>query len=377
MSRKEQSDAAGPIVVAANSAWNVANFRKELIADLIESGHRVVVVAPDDGHADRVRRLGADFVPIAVDSAGLSPFRDLRLLMNYRRVLKQVKPAAFLGFTVKPNIYGSLAAASLGIGVINNISGLGTAFMRAGLLQALVAGLYRVALRRSKTVFFQNRDDLDLFVSHRIVPSANSFLLPGSGVDLERFLPQPNRPSDNHAIRFLMIARILRDKGVVEYVEAARVIRREFPDARFQILGSAAARNRSAVPATDIERWKAEGIVEMLGETDDVRAFIVDCDCVVLPSYREGLPRSLLEASAMARPIIASDVPGCRDVVVDGMTGFLCAVRSPSSLAAAMRRMIDLSAEERAAMGARGRARVEREFDARLVSRSYLEALAR
>lgn len=367
-------DVSRRVLISANSGWNLARFRKELIETLVSDGYEVHAAASDDGHGDQILALGASFHALPINSSGLSPWDDARLLVCYRRLMREVRPGAFLGFTVKPNIYGSLAAAGLGIGTINNISGLGTAFMRRGALRFIVSMLYRLALRRSTRVFFQNREDMAMFVGERLVTTAQARHIPGSGVDLDRFTRTP-LPDNRGEFRFLLISRLLRDKGVYEYVEAARIVRLDHPAVRFQILGAAGVDNRSAVPNADIERWRVEGLVEILGETDDVRSYVEQADCIVLPSYREGLPRSLLEGAAMARPLIASNVPGCRDVVRDGVTGLLCDARSSVSLAEAMRRMIAMPLEERAALGERGRAMVERDYDVAIVRQAYMEAL--
>ena len=361
-------------IIAANSGWNILNFRKPLIIALLRSGWRVVAVAKDDGSAPAIRSLGAEFAGIDVDSSGTSPVRDVKLLAHYLRLLRQLRPDAFLGFTIKPNIYGSLAAQALGVRTINNISGLGTAFLRPGLLNRLVRSLYRLALRRSARVFFQNGDDLELFVGSRLVRAEQAARIPGSGIDLDFFRPRP-RPADPAGFRFLFVGRLLRDKGLVEYAEAARSLRSEWPDVDFAILGFAGSDNRSAVPLAEVERWQDEGIVTYLGDTDDVRPHLSAADCVVLPSYREGLPRSLLEAAAMGRPMIATDVPGCRDVVADGEDGFLCQPRSAASLAKAMAAMLALDDRQRLAMAASARAKVERGFDQSLVVNAYLGAL--
>lgn len=367
---------ARPIaVIAANSGWNILNFRRPLVEALRAAGWRVVALAADDGTAPQLRSLGAEFFPIALESSGTSPVRDTRLLVDYWRILRSIRPHAFLGFTAKPNIYGSLAAGWLGIPTLNNISGLGTAFIRRGPLNWLVSLLYRIALRRSARVFFQNPQDLAQFIDEGMVRADQARLIPGSGIDLDRFKPVQSRARSATPFRFLFVGRLLRDKGLVEYADAARLLRPRSPNVEFAILGFAGADNRTAVPIGEVERWQAEGIVTYLGETDDVRPFLAECDCVVLPSYREGLPRSLLEAAAMARPMIATDVPGCRDIVRDGENGMLCDVRSPLALARAMETMLELGPAERQAMGRRARNRVEKEFDQALVVKAYLEAL--
>jgi glycosyltransferase involved in cell wall biosynthesis len=362
------------IILSINASWNIFNFRLGLIRALQAAGHRVVALAPPDAWSERLEAAGIEYRPIAIDKQGLSPIRDLGLLRRYRRLLSEIRPDIFLGYTAKPNVWGSLAAHSLGIKVINNVSGLGTAFIRQGLLTRIVSRLYRIAFRRSATVFFQNVEDRDLFVAKRIVDRTKARLLPGSGIDTERFRPSA-APRPEGPFAFLLVARLLWDKGVREYVEAARRVRAEAPEVRFRILGFLDVENRTAVPRADVETWVGEGLVDYLGHADDVRPAIEAADCVVLPSYREGLPRSLLEAAAMGRPIIATDVPGCRHVVEGGVNGLLCAARDSASLAEAMLRMVRASPEERAAWGAAGRARIEREFDERLVAELYLEAI--
>ena len=320
-----------------------------------------------------MRELNVERIPIRIERSGLNPWADFRLFREYRRLFRQRKPAAYLGFTIKPNIYGSLAAASLGIAAIPNVSGLGTAFIRGGLLQQMVTRLYRLAFRQTPVVFFQNREDKGLFVERRIIRPAQGRVLPGSGVDLARFSPAP--PADGLPT-FLFIARLLRDKGVVEFVDAARKLRHDLPDVRLQLLGPIDAGNRTAVSHAELDSWIKEGVIDYLGVTDDVRPFIAAATAVVLPSYREGMPRVLLEAGAMGRPAVASDVPGCRDIVEDGVNGYLCQVRDPFSLATAMRRMAELPAERRLAMGEAARQRVQAEFSEEVVIGAYLKALA-
>jgi glycosyltransferase involved in cell wall biosynthesis len=345
-----------------------------LIRALRSAGYEPVVIAPQDPAVDdRMRDLGVERIAIDIDRSGINPFADLRLLARFRSLLKGLRPAAYLGYTIKPNIYGSFAAASLGIPALPNVSGLGTAFIRGGPLQMIVTRLYRTGFRRAPVVFFQNEEDRQLFLQRRIVRPDQARVLPGSGVDLERFRPAP-RAAD--APVFLFIGRLLRDKGVVEFVDAARSLRPEYPNARFQLLGPVDKGNRTAIHRSEIDSWVAEGVVEHLGTTDDVRPFIAAATAIVLPSYREGLPRSLLEAAAMTRPLIATDVPGCRDVVVDGVNGYLCTARDAGSLAAAMRRLAQLPPAQRLAMGEAGRHRVQERFSEAFVVRAYLDVLA-
>ena len=362
------------IVLSINTSWNIVNFRSNLIVRLQREGYDVVALAPADAHSDALVAMGVRFFPIDIDSKGLSPVRDLMLAARYYRILRQVRPVAFLGWTIKPNVYGSLAAHALGIPVINNISGLGTAFIKVGLLTRIVQRLYRTALARSATVFFQNRHDRDLFVAQRLVRELRTALLPGSGIDLAQFVPQPF--GEGATPIFLMVARLLRDKGVVEFAEAARIVRKTRPDIEFQLLGFLDVQNRTAIDRDTVEGWERAGTLHYLGEAADVRPYLARATAVVLPSYREGMPRSLLEAAAMGRPLIATDVPGCTEIARAGDNAFLCAPRDAWSLADAMLGLLDLSADARAAMGRRSREIAEREFDVSVVEARYLDAIA-
>jgi glycosyltransferase involved in cell wall biosynthesis len=362
------------ILISINAAWNIVNFRRGLVGALLGAGYRIVAVAPEDGYGGSVAAIGAEFHSLRMDRQGVSPARDLLLLLRYYRMLRRLGPDIFLGYTPKPNIWGSIAAHALGIRVINNVSGLGTAFIRPGALMRIVVALYKVAFHRSRTVFFQNEEDLALFLGRKIVRRGQARLLPGSGIDLEKFAAADPAEEEGR-FAFLLIARLLWDKGVGEYVEAARLVRAEAPGVQFRLLGFLDVANRTAVPRSDVESWVEEGLIDYLGESDDVRPHIAAAGCVVLPSYREGLPRTLLEGAAMARPLIATDVPGCRQVVDHESNGLLCTVRDARSLADAMLAMLRMSPEERKAMGAAGRRKVEMEYDEKIAIERYLEAI--
>jgi len=363
------------IVISINTAWNIFNFRAGLIRALIEAGYEVIALAPHDQYSQRLQELGCKVVDLPMDNNGTHPGRDLLLLARYYSVLRTLRPHAFLGYTIKPNIYGSLAAHALGIPVINNIAGLGATFIRDSLITKVVKALYKTALKRSHKVFFQNADDLALFTKAGLVSQDAIGLLPGSGLNLDQYLPAPVDASASRPFRFLLVARMLKDKGVEEFAEAARLVRRVHPASEFHLLGADGRNNPNGIPAAVMAAWQSEGLVVYHGKTDDVRPYLSAADCVVLPSYREGVPRSLLEAAAMARPIIATDVVGCRDAVQDKLTGMLCEVRSPESLAEKMLAMIALPSTQRAAMGTAGRRMVEEKFDEQIVIQKYLQAL--
>ena len=368
--------AAPLVVVCANLAWNLVNFRAGLIRALLAAGYRVLAVAPPDPAMEaRLRALGAEFAPVQMDAAGLAPHRDLATFLAFRRLIARHRPAAWLSWTIKPNIYGALAAGLAGVPALPNVSGLGTAFIRRDLLTVLVKQLYRTGFARAPTVFFQNADDRALFLDNRLVTPAQARLLPGSGIDPKFWAPANHqRPPPR---RFLMLARVVADKGVREFVEAARTVKQRWPDAHFRLLGFLDVANRTAIDAATVRGWEAEGVIEYLPPVDDVRGAVAWADFVVLPSYREGLSRVLLEAGALRRPIVTTDVPGCRDVVSEGANGFLCAPQDAASLAAALGRAAETSDADWQRMAAAGRERVIAEFSADRVNARYLAALHR
>jgi glycosyltransferase involved in cell wall biosynthesis len=364
------------IVICINTAWNLLNFRAGLIRALVMAGHEVVAVAPHDEYAAELDSLGCRYVPLPMDNGGTRPAQDALLLWRFWRLLRRERPDVYLGYTVKPNVYGSLAAHWLGIPVVNNIAGLGAVFIKGGWLVHLVQGLYRAALGRSARVFFQNGDDRQMFVQGGLVKPDATELLPGSGIDLQRFQPVPLPcPMGSSAVRFLLIARMLRDKGVAEYVEAARTLKARWPLAEFGLLGFVDAQNPTAISRAQIGQWVAQGYVHYLGVSNDVRQQIALADCVVLPSYREGTPRTLLEAAAMGRPLVTTDAVGCREVVDDGSNGYLCKVRDAHDLADKMERILMMTCAQREAMGLKGRNKVELKFCEKSVIDKYMAAI--
>ncbi len=366
------------VLMTVNASWNVLNFRLPLLRALCAQGHRVTVLAPEDAAVPGLQAEGAGCVPLVMDTKGLNPVRDAALVYRLARHFRAQAPDVVLSWTIKNNIFGACAARLVGVPFIPNVTGLGTAFLSGGPLQRMAETLYRAAFPRLDTVFFQNADDRALFCDRRLVRAGQARLLPGSGIDLARFAPapQPDKVPDAGPV-FLMIARLLRDKGVVEYAQAARIVRAAHPAVEFRLLGALGAENRSAIDAQTLQGWQAAGDIIYLGQTEDVRPAIAAADVVVLPSYREGAPRTLIEAAAMGRPLIATDVPGCRAVVDDGVSGYLCAVRDAASLAGACERMIACGPGARAAMGLAGRRKMEAEFDERIVVGAYLDAIAR
>jgi len=322
----------------------------------------------------QLTQLGCDISRVKMTSRTANPFSDFVIFLRFLRLMIMLRPDVFLGFTVKPFVYGSLAAQIIGAKTVGTITGLGTAFIRKNWVTRVVKVLYRLATYKMKTVVFQNQSDLDMFVLQKLVSRCKTVLIPGSGLDLYHYSQRPiKRTRSQDAPVFLYIGRVLWDKGIGEFVESARKLKETHPGAQCQIAGKVDVDNVTAIGKSQVIKWENEGVIKYLGFHHDPRGFIEDADCVVLPSYREGLPRSLLEGAAMGRPLLASDCPGCTDVVMDGVNGFVFRKKSAESLLSAMRRFIKLSFSERQQIGAAGRKIVEDRFDQSLVHEAYLK----
>lgn len=353
----------------------VYNFRADLIRELIELGYEVVVTGPDMTDVDRIRALGVRFIETSVEKTGVSIYRDLRYMLGLWRMMRREKPDVTLGYTVKPVTYGAIAAKLAGVKNINSlVTGGGYTFtskeLKARLLGIIVRTLYRIGLGVSDHVIFQNPDDLDEFVAKRLVKRKKCSIVHGSGVNMEHFQPAPYPEQ----VTFFMLSRLLKSKGVVEYLKAAEIIKREHPEARFLLLGKYEQSMQDAIPQELVERYIDSGVVERFEETEDVRPFYEMCSVYVLPSYREGTPRTSLEAMAMARPIITTDTNGCRGTVKDGLNGYMVPVADVDELAAAMRRFI-VWPELIERMGQESLAMCRRRFEVGKVNQRMLEIM--
>ncbi|EKX59225.1 Putative glycosyltransferase [Rhodobacter sp. AKP1] len=314
-------------------------------------------------------------MPLQMERNGTSPIAEARLLFSIFNVIRRARPDVVFSYTIKNNIYGGIACRALGVPFVPNVTGLGPMFNATGLLNRTVRTLYRVAFGKARAVFFQNSSDLELFTGSRLVSKDRVRLLPGSGVDLNRFAASP-LPERGEGIRFLLVARLLWDKGVGVYADAARKVRETFPLARFQLLGPLDPDSKSGISRAQLDEWISEGVVDYLGSTQDVVPFLQAAHCIVLPSYyREGTPRSLLEAGAVGRPIITTDMPGCRDVVVERDSGFLVAPRDADQLASACQAFLSFGPEAQAAMGVASRRHIAQTYDEETVIDAYLEIL--
>jgi glycosyltransferase involved in cell wall biosynthesis len=366
---------SGPVVcISANTSWYVLNFRSRLIESLVRDGWQVVVLSPSDRYVDKLSELGARHVPLDLKNSSLNPIRELATIWEARVALQQIDPDLVLTFTPKINIYLSMAAGSLGVPVIANISGLGRASSQGGWLERVTKQLYKRALSSAATVFFQNEEDRAAFITGGLVEAKKTRRLPGSGVDVDRFSPRP-KPTKG-SFRFLLVARMLWDKGIREFVETARAIRAVRPDVEFALAGFLDVDNPSAVPRSDVEAWEREGVIRYLGSFDDMVPVYAQADCVVLPSYyKEGVPRSLLEAASMGKPVITTDWPGCRDAVQDGVTGFLVKPRDSSDLTGKVSQLIRMSPEDLDRMQMAARRRACSDFNETTVIDAYRQAI--
>jgi len=344
-----------------------------LIQRLKSEGYYVVVLTQFDGHESAIKKEVSDVRNLFISRKGINPLIDILTVFDIFKHFLFIKPHIFLPFTIKPVIYGCIAAKMTNIKSIVMITGLGTAFIHNSWIKQIVKLLYRFALSSVKVVFFQNEDDRNLFVNQGLVNSNICKLIPGSGIDLDKFKYTKLPYSKN--VKFLFIGRMLWDKGVGEFVEAAVKMKSRYKNVSFQLLGPIGVQNRSAIPYLKIKEWQDSGVIEYLGETDDVTDFIAQASCIVLPSYREGLSRVLLEAAATGRPIIASNVPGCREVVEDGKTGFLCKPSDPIDLSKKIELVLKLPYKTLVEMGYNGRKKVEAEYCQEVVCDKYIKVM--
>lgn len=354
------------ICLVSNTAWSFVRFRLDLIKSLVDQQYDVLLLAPKDESVDELKVLGVRFVPLEkMARKGMNPIADVLLYREFVRIYAQEKPDLVIQYTIKPNVYSTLAAKRNNIPVIAVVTGLGYAFINKGIVTAVAKKLYRFALRRADKVWFLNDDDYSFFINKNLVDENKASKIPGEGINCSETYNPALFATDNHrhhGVKFLFIGRLLYDKGIREYVEAAGQIKKEYADVTFEILGYLNVDNPAAVQSAQLEKWVKAGWVNYLGAVDDVRPIIAAVDCVVLPSYREGMSTTLQESASMAKPLIASDIAGCRELVDEGKNGYLCEVKNVDSLAACMRKVIQLSPEERRVMGQTGRRKMINSF---------------
>lgn len=367
------------IAIVANSSWNIVNYRTNIIRTLQVDGNNITVIAPRDKYTKYIEQLNVTYIPVEMSGKGLNPYREAITLVTLYKEYRKHNFDLVFHYTIKPALYGGIAARVLGTPYISTITGLGSSFIADNWLTRVVCILYKVSQIGAIKVFFQNNDDKLLFINKKLVPESRSEVVPGSGVNLDKFrvteLPNRSGNGNKNPMIFLMVSRLLWDKGVLEYIEASRLVRQRYPNVKFQFLGEVETDKRTGVPPNSLDAWIKTGDLEYLGTTFDVRPFIENSDCVVLPSYREGLPRVLLEAGAMGRPVIATNVPGCRDVVDDGVTGFLCTPKDSNELSNSILKYIELPYLKRMRLATASRKRVERMYDERIVAKMYTDSV--
>lgn len=369
MSESLQGKSNKRILVLANNDVGLYRFRKDLLAALLSAGHEVCISLPDGDFVTELVQLGCRFIDTPIERRGMNPIHDSKLFHQYRAVLKKVKPDLVLTYTIKPNIYGGLACRMAHIPYAVNITGLGSAIENGGWLKRFVLALYKPALKGAKVVFFENAGNRDALVSTGVVPNGRDVVLNGAGVNLEDYPYQPY-PQEG-PVRFLFVGRVMHEKGVDELFAAAKRMKQEYGDVEFHIVGSF---EEAYKPVMD--ELEQTGVVKYHGYQSDMEPFYAMASCIVLPSYHEGMSNVLLEAAASGRPLITSDIPGCREAVENGVSGYLCPAKDADALYDAMQRFAELPESWRAEMGRRGRERMVKMFDKLLVINETMNNLA-
>lgn len=357
------------IALVANTTWNIYNFRLNIIEKLLSEGHEVVVMAPVDEFIHYKEKFGnLRHVPIRrLDRDSINPIKDARLTLEFIKLYRRERPDLIIHYTVKPNIYGGFAARYLRIPSFAVVTGLGYAFIHNGFIKRTTKLLYKWSSPWHRKVIFENEDDKELFISDRLIKSSQGIAVKGCGVDTRFYTKagmngKPDRPI------FTFIGRLLYDKGVREFIEAAHILREKNIQAEFWLVGEIDKENPSAIREDDLVRWIKDVNIKYHGSTHNVRDYFNRSDCIVLPSYREGMSRVIMEAMSMERPVITTDTAGCRETVDNGVSGFLVPVRNAAALADAMERFLKLSESQRLQMGAHGREKATREFDDKIIA---------
>lgn len=359
------------VVFSSNISWSIYNFRKGLLLSLLKDGHKVHTVASRDSYSEKLQDLGFNYHEIKINNNSKNPLQDLKTFYQYYKIYKKISPDVICHNAIKPNIYGTLAANILGIPVINNISGLGTLFIKQSFSTRIAKFLYKISQNKAYRVFFQNNDDLELFLNNKLVKSDKTKVIPGSGVNTNKFIPNKTMKGDKPMFSFLFVGRLIYDKGIRELIEASKIMKSKYSNFEVKLLGPIYQSNETAISHSDLELWIEQGIVNYLGESDNVISEMQKVDCLVLPSYREGLSKVLIEASSIELPIITTNVPGCRDVVLDNITGYLAEVKSQDDLFLKMEKMLMLTEEERKSMGIAGRKRAIEVFEEKIIIKHY------
>ncbi len=363
------------IILVGNTSWSMIKFRKALMQTLVREGYDLYVLAPPDDHTHEIEKCGARHIPIEIDNQGANPFKDAKLIYRLQKLYKKIDPALIFHYTIKPNIYGTFATKLAKKRSIAVVTGLGYTFINNSLSAKIAKLLYKLSFRYAYQVWFINQTDASEFINRRLVNESKIVMLQGEGIDTRHFEPLPQKEKAPHTFHFVLIARLLWDKGVGEYVKAAKELKKRYPGASFQLVGFIDSKNPQAISKAQVAYWTQEGYIDYLGTKEDVRETIANADAVVLPSYREGLSMILLEAAAMAKPLIATNVPGCNDIVIDELTGFLCKPKDFHDLMKKMEKMLRLPQKRREHMGKQAREHVLEYYDEEIVVQKYLDTI--
>lgn len=364
------------IAIVANTTWNIFNFRLNVIAELVKRGHQVIVIAPVDEYMEYKEKFPTvRHVALRVlDRDGKNPFRDFILIEELRRKYKRLKPDLVLHYTHKPNIYGAIAAHINNISSIAVITGLGYAFIHTGWINRITQSLYKLTSKYHNKFIFENNDDLQLFIDNKLISSEKGVSVKGCGVDTNYFQPSENGIYEDKIV-FTFIGRLLYDKGIMEFIEAAKAILARHISVEFWVIGEFDEGNPSTINKDKFVEWVNKGIIVYHGFVRDVRPFIRKSNCIVLPSVREGMPRIVLEGMAMGKPIITTRTAGCRETVEEGVNGFLVDVKDSEELTSSIEKFIQLSEEERAKMGIEGRKKAETIFNDEIIAKQLCDII--
>lgn len=359
------------IAFVDNTLWGLLNFRGDVIKALYNDGNKITLIAPFDPNICLKKYQGIEYISIKLSRKGKNPFQEIKYLFSLYKIYKENKFDLIFHYTIKPNIYGNIAAKLNRIDSISIIPGLGHLFIKENITTKIAERLYKFTLNFSKEVWFLNNDDKELFIKRKLVNEEKVKILPGEGINLEKFYPIENNRKDNKII-FLMVARVLWEKGFKEYTEAAESLKKKYNNLEFQLLGMIDEDNPSGVKKEVIESYHKKEVINYLGTSNNVKKIIANCDCIVLPSfYKEGVPRTLMEGASMEKPLIATNIQGCREVVEDNYNGYLCEPKNSQDLIAKIEKFILLSKEEREKLGKNGREKMKKEFDANIIIKKY------
>ncbi|MEC2159787.1 glycosyltransferase family 4 protein [Virgibacillus halodenitrificans] len=356
------------ILVLANFGMGLYNFRKELLEELIKQDNEVYISLPDDEYVPNLEKIGCKFINTHLERRGTNPLTDFKLMLDYVGIIKRIRPDVVLTYTIKPNVYGGIACSITKTPYITNITGLGTSVENKGIIQKLTLMLYRLGLKKASCVFFQNKTNRMFFKNNRIV-ERKTRLIPGSGVNLQQHRFE-EYPLSNDKIRFLFIGRIMKAKGIEELLEAAKLVKKKYPNVQFDLIGGTEENYNE-----EIDKLEKLDIINYHGQQDDVHSFIKKSHATILPSYHEGLANVLLESASSGRPVLASRVPGCIETYEDGLTGFGFEAMNVGSLVEAITKFINLPYDEKREMGISGRRKIENEFDRNIVINAYLQEI--